>query len=249
MKSRLVVLMAGVVLLQAGWGAVGAPAADAGPRVAMAEKVFKAEAIVEVRLPLDLPIPKQWPNKGYDPKGLAFPNPLFDRAMKGMKIERLLKAPPSGKPPALPKQIYVFSIGSPCWWKAHQHGSLRSLVFLRSDKKGRFEDSGGVEHEDGRYSDLNPDYEGMVRAIQEAVAWQIGKDTAAPPEQRAAQRKILTSTHDPYRLYLAVHFLTRHDAALLDEVWGAPGTPGRSQYDRMVVEPAMPSACQPAAAP
>lgn len=224
---------------------VGAVRSEAGPRVTLAEKVFKAEAVVEVRLPLDLPIPKQWPNKVYDPKGLAFPNLLFDRAMKGRTVERVIKAPPNGKTPALPKQIYVFSISSPCWWKAHQAGGLRSLVFLKSDKKGRYEDSGGVEHERGQYSDLNPDYEPLLRAIQLVTGWKTGKGEPLPAEQRAAQRRILSASHDPYELYLTVQFLSRHDPALLDEVWGAPGTPGRSQYDKMVTEPVMPPVCLP----
>lgn len=248
MKPRLFVpAVVAACLAVLGWGMTMTPAStEAGPRLTMAEKVFQAENILELTLPLDIPIPKTWPNKRYDPKGLAFPTPLFERAMKGMKVERVLKPLPNGKTPQLPKQVYVFSIGSPCWWKAHEQGSLRSLVFLKGDAKGRFEDSGGVEHEQGLYSDLNPDYERLVQAIREVASWKKGRSEPVPQEERAAQRKILTTSHDPYRLYLTVQFLRRHAPEVLDEVWGAAGTSGRIQYDKMVTEPTMPSVCLPA---
>lgn len=212
-----------------------------GVRMPMADKVFQAESIVEVRLPLDQPIPKHMPAKAYDPKGQSFPRVLFDRAMKEAKIERVLKPLPGGKTAQLPKQIYVFAIQSPCWWKAHMQGSLRSLVFLKRDARGRYEDSGGVEHEQGLYSDVNPDYAQLVKAVQEATSWKTGP--AAGPDDRAAQRKILESSHDPYQLYLTVQFLNRHAPEVLNEVWGAKGTPGRVQYDKMVTEPAPQAVC------
>ncbi len=216
---------------------------EGGVRMTMADKVFQAESIVEVRLPLDQPIPKHMPAKAYDPKGQSFPRVLFDRAMKEAKIERVLKPLPGGKTIPLPKQIYVFAIQSPCWWKAHRQGSLRSLVFLKRDADGRYEDSGGVEHEQGLYSDVNPDYAQLVKAIQEATSWKTG--AAAGPDDRAAQRKILESSHDPYQLYLTVQFLNRYAPEVLNEVWGAKGTPGRVQYDKMVTEPAPQAVCNP----
>nr|MBI3613809.1 hypothetical protein [Nitrospirota bacterium] len=215
---------------------------EGGVRMTLAEKVFQAESIVEVRLPLDQPIPKHLTTKADDPKGQTFPRVLFDRAMKEAKIERVLKPLPGGKAIPLPKQIYVFAIQSPCWWKAHRHGSLRSLVFLKHDRKGRYEDSGGLEHEQGLYSDVNPDYDRLVKAIQEVASWKTGPSAAGPDDQ-AAQRKILESSHDPYQLYLTVQFLNRHAPEVLNEVWGAKGTTGRTQYDKMVTEPAPQAVC------
>ena len=225
---------------------VSPPAAfgEGGVRMTMADKVFQAESIVEVRLPLDQPIPKHMPSKAYDSKGSSFPRVLFDRAMKEAKIERVLKPLPGGKQASLPKQIYVFAIQSPCWWKAHRQGSLRSLVFLKRDTKGRYEDSGGVEHEQGLYSDVNPDYALLVKAIQEVTSWTTGT-AAAGPDDRTRQRKILESSHDPYQLYLTVQFLNRHAPEVLNEVWGAKGTLVRVQYDKMVTEPAPQAVCTP----
>ncbi len=217
---------------------------EGGVRITLAEKVFQAESIVEVRLPLDQPIPKHLQTKTDDPKGQSFPRVLFDRAMKEAQVERVLKPLPGGKTPPLPKQIYVFAIQSPCWWKAHRQGSLRSLVFLKRDTRGRYEDSGGFEHEQGLYSDVNPDYAQLVKAIQEVASWKPGP-AAAGPDDQATQRKILESSHDPYQLYLTVQFLNRHAPEVLNEVWGAKGTPGRVQYDKMVTEPAPQAVCAP----
>ncbi|MFM8552100.1 MAG: hypothetical protein ACKOCD_07290 [Nitrospiraceae bacterium] len=212
-----------------------------GLRLTLAEKVFQAESIVEVRLPLDQPVPKHQPAKTHDPKSQAFPRSLFVQAMKGATVERVLKPLPGGTQPPLPKQIYVFAIQSPCWWNAHQRGSLRTLVFLKHDAKGRYEDSGGVEHEQGLYSDLNPDYAQLVKAIQEVTTW---KQDDSGPGDRAVQEKILTASHDPYQLYLTVQFLNRYAPAVLDEVWGAKGTSSRTQYDKMVTEPTVQTVCR-----
>lgn len=236
--GRLATLVGGALLLASpslvfGEGAV---------RLTLADKVFQAESIVEVRLPLDQPIPKHAPSQASDPQGQVFPRALFDRAMKEATIERVLKPLPGGKPPSLPKQIYVFAIQSPCWWKAHQKGSLRSLIFLKRDAKGRYDDSGGIEHEQGLYSDVNPDYGQLVKAIQDVTSWT----SEAGPGALAAQHKILTASHDPYQLYLTVRFLDRHAPEVLDEVWGATGTPARTQYEKMIVEPSLQGACAPA---
>lgn len=216
---------------------VGPPAVfGEGVRLTLAEKVFQADSIVEVRLPLTQPLPKSLSGKADQRQ--AFPRPLFEQAMKGATIERVLKPLPSGKPVPLPKQIYVFAIQSPCWWKAHQQGSLRSLVFLKRDAKGRYEDSGGIEHEQGFYSDLNRDYAQLVKAIQEVAAWN-----AEGADERATQQKVLTASHDPYQLYLTVQFLSRRAPEVLDEAWGAKGTPSRAQYDKMVSEPTVSAVC------
>lgn len=238
--GRLASLAGGALLLASPSLVFG----DGAVRLSLADKVFQAESIVEVRLPLDQPIPKHAPSQTYDPQGRAFPRALFDRAMKDATIERVLKPLPGGTPPSLPKQIYVFAIQSPCWWKAHQKGSLRSLIFLKRDAKGRYEDSGGVEHEQGLYSDVNPDYGQLVKAIQDVTSWT----QEAGPRALAAQHKILTASHDPYQLYLTVKFLYRHAPEVLDEAWGAGGTPTRTQYERMIVEPSLQGACAPASA-
>jgi len=211
----------------------------------MADKVFKAESILEVQLPLDQPIPKHWPSQTYDPKGQAFPKLLFERAMKRVTVERVLKPLQDGQAPPLPKQIYVFAIQSPCWWKAHQQGSVRSLVFFKRDGRGRYEDAGGVEHEQGFYSDLNPYYPQLVKAIQEVLSWKRGPAGSAGAEERATQRRILETSHDPYRLYLTAQFLHRYAPEVLDEVWGAKETPIRVQYDKMVAEPTAQAVCLP----
>ncbi|MDE3017394.1 MAG: hypothetical protein KGO52_02860 [Nitrospirota bacterium] len=236
--GRLAWVVGGALLLAAPSSALG----EKTIRLTLAEKVFQAEGIVEVNLPMDQSIPKHSSATAADPKGHALPRAVFERAMKGAKIERVLKPFPGGKQPPLPKQIYVFAIQSPCWWKAYRQGSLRSLVFLRRDVRGRYEDSGGVEHEDGLYSDLNPDYDKLVKAIQEVASWSPG---TAEDNDRAAQQKILMASHDPYQLYLTVQFLNRYAPDVLDETWGAKGAPERMQYDRIVSEPATP-VCQAA---
>ncbi len=224
------------------WAVGAGVPAEAGERLTLEDKVFQADSIVEVVLPLDQPIPKSWPNKTYDPKRAAFPHQLHSRAMKQAKVERVLKVPKTGKPPTLPKQYAVFSIGSPCWWKAHAKGGLRTLVFLRLDRKGRHADLAEAEHETGLYSDLNPDYELMVRAIRTLSAWQ--EQSQPGPVRREEQKKILSASHDPYQLYLTVAHLKRQDPDMLDEVWGPRGSSTRTQYEKIVTEPAVEGLCR-----
>ncbi|MEW6542743.1 MAG: hypothetical protein AB1411_03935 [Nitrospirota bacterium] len=235
-RRRFLPFCAGVALL-----CLPAAAAEGGEQLSLGERVFGADSIVEARLPLHAPIPKRWPNQTYDPKGWAFPKELIDQALKGARIERVLKAPSSGKP-VLPAQPYIFSIGSPCWWMSHERGEVRSLFFLRRDGRGRWRELAGVEQEQGLYSDLNPAYEDLVAAIKIVAGWPA----QAPEEARESQRRLLNASHNPYLLHLASLYLTKHAPAVLEEVWGKPGSPERRQYEKLATEPAPKNSCVPA---
>jgi hypothetical protein len=209
-----------------------ASSTHAGEQLTLSQKVFDSDVILEVRLPLDQPIPEKWPTKKYDPKSRGFPEALIKKAQQSATVERVLRSGSSEPAPTVPENLYVFSSSSPCWWKAHERGAVRTLVFLK-----RFTDKtraiAGVEHETGLYTDLNPNYEDLVTAIQQAGAWPEERMRAVGAEMLwPAEREVLKSSKSPYLLNLAVEFLRTHDASnVIDEIWGASGSEPRMKRE------------------
>jgi hypothetical protein len=212
--------------------------ASAGEMLTLDRKAFDADLVFEVRLPLDKPIPKNWPNQSYDPKGQAFPGALIDAARKGAKVERILKILSSEAHPTVPEDLYVFTSGSPCWWKAHQRGGLRTLVFLRHESGGATRQLVGVEHESGRYTDLSPTYEALVEALMRASGWHEERMRAVAAEMLWEDERAALGSDNPYLMHLAAAFLREHDSSYaIDAVWGAPGSEGRAAREKASVPP------------
>jgi hypothetical protein len=221
--------------------------AQAGEMLSLHEKLQRSELILEVRLPLTQPIPERWPNRTYDPQGHGFPGALVEAARQAATIERVLKtSPEAGQAPELPATLHVFASNTPCWWKAHERGGLRTLVFLRREAGGAWQQVAGVEHESGLYSDLNPDYELLVAAITEAGAWVEERMRAVAAEMLwQQQRAALQSEDNVYLRHLAAGFLREHDSGdVIDPYWGHPGSEQRKANEQRARLPHQ-SVCRP----
>lgn len=207
-------------------------AAHAGESLGLYDKLARSALVIELRVPLDQPVPESWPNQGYDPQGFAFPDALVAVGRERATVERaLVGAGGMGKLP-VPEQPWVFSSSSTCWWLAHQRGSVRSLLFLERGGPSGWQQVYGVEHEWGAYSDLNPDYDALVAAITRASAWTDERVQAVDAAALWQDQRQALASDDPYLLGLARDFLLAHEAsAVLDEVWGAPGTPERAAHE------------------
>ena len=133
----------------------------AGDFFSLSEKLYASHGVVEIYVPVEGKVPKNWPNKTYDPRGWGFPDVLVGKA--SAERRRLWPVDATESLSGVdPTKSFLFSGGSRCWWKAHQKGGLRSLVFVDAQGNAvRF----GVEHERGRYTDLNPAYEELIAAI------------------------------------------------------------------------------------
>lgn len=194
---------------------------NAGEEISLGEKVFTADAIVEIELSFRKPIPRNWKNKTYNPTGWAFPGQLANDALSNAVVSRVIFATVSPDKITLPSRPFVFAITSPCWWQAHENKSVRSLVFLKRDENGTWKQFFGVEHETGRYSNLNPSYELLVTAIQEARAWPEERMHAVHADALwQTQRSILRESSNPYQQVLAVAFLEGHGGSkAITDVW------------------------------
>jgi len=219
-----------------------APAA-AGEMLSLSDKVFGADVILEARLSLDQPIPAKGAGRKSNPK--SFPSATIDAARKSATVERLIKSRSPDDKPVLPEGLYVFSASSPCWWKAHKHKGVRLLLFFRQDPSGALKQIAGVEQDSGRQSDLNPDYEALVAAVQQASAWHEERMRAVSADQLWPDERAALRSQDPFLLHLASAFLRAHDSAsVVDEAWGAPGSEGRKQREKAASLP-VDSVCKP----
>jgi len=192
----------------------------AGEEIPFAEKVFSADVIIEVELRFLKPIPRNWPNDVFDPQGWGFPDQLIGEAKRDATIGRILYTKADTIHLSLPGSIFIFSSNSPCWWKAHKRKSLRALVFFTRESDGSLKQACGVEQETGQYSDLNPQYEELVSAIQTSRSWQEERKRAVEPEMVwKEQQQILTESPNIYLVELAQVFLREHDARSTREYW------------------------------
>jgi hypothetical protein len=219
--------------------------ASAGEMLSLEDKAFGADVILEARLPLDEPIPKKWPDQKYDPKGQGFPDALLASARKKATVERLLKSRSPDDKPALPEGLYVFSGNSPCWWKAHERKDVRTVLFFRQNPDGTLQQIAGVEQDSGLYSDLSPRYAALLAALEKASGWHEERMRAVAAEMLWPDERAALKSDEPYLMHLAAAFLRAHDsAAVLDEVWGAPGSEPRKQREKQATLP-FDSVCKP----
>ncbi len=238
MKLPLIPLRAlvGVVLLTA----FVCGEANAGEWLSLGDKVFLSDQILEYEIVFDQAIPDHWPNKSYDRRGYAFPDSLLRKALASASlVSTLANFEQPKEPPRLPERIWVFSVGSPCWWKAHEKGRLRTLGFYRKSNSGKPAGFFGVEHETGMFTDLNPAYPELLEAITQARSWTEERMRAVAPEMLwEGQREILRESKNPYLLALAVRFLEDHDAReAVDRAWGKAGTPEREAHEKLADDP------------
>ncbi|MFZ5480531.1 MAG: hypothetical protein ACOZNI_27460 [Myxococcota bacterium] len=136
-------------------------------------KIARADLVVEVQYTVKGEIPPKWPNKTYDPLGWGFPDHLSDAAKRDAVVTRTLVG--QGPPPSL--EPYLTS-SSACWWKARERGSIRILLFFANGAPLL-----GVEMDRGGWTDLNPEYEALVTAVDAALD---ARAQPLPPVVRAA---------------------------------------------------------------
>jgi hypothetical protein len=204
----------------------------AGESLSLYDKLARSALVIELRVPLDEPLPESWPNQGYDPQGLAFPDQLVAAGRERATVERVLVGAGDLVKLPVPEQPWVFGSASACWWLAHQRGAVRSLLFLQRGGPSGWQQVYGVEHEWGTYSDLNADYDLLVVAITRASGWVDERARAVDAAVLWQDQRQALAGDDPYLLGLTREFLLAHDAGeVLDEVWGAPGTPGRASRE------------------
>ncbi len=217
------------------------PVALAGDSIAPYTKLSRAAVVIEVHLPLEGTIPESWPNQGYAPQGWAFPDELVTAGRGKAEITRVVVG--SAEVATVPEGFHVFGSGSPCWWLAHRRGGLRTLVFLEADGEG-WRPVFGVEHEWGGYTDLHPGYDALVAALGRAGAWTDERAAAVDAAALWQDQRAALVGEDPFAMVLARDFLLAHDAAaVLDEAWGAAGTPERVGWEAQAVWPHDPGHC------
>ena len=207
--------------------------AIAGDIVPLAEKVFRADVIVEVQLTFDRPIPKNWPNRTYTPAGMGFPDALIRRAISLAAVSRVLASSIDSARIRIPQSCHVFSSGSRCWWNAHRRKSLRVLLFFAASSDGQLRQIVGVEYETGQYSDLNPEYEALVAAVRAARQWPEERMRAVDASQLwQEQRTVLRAHSNPYAVDLVIAFLRVHQGeTVINKEIGSPGEDRRRKLD------------------
>ncbi len=187
------------------------PSAQAGPMYSLGEKLQHAAAVQEFYVPIAGEIPEDWPNESDDPEVGAFPDSLVKVKKENTRLCRVFRREGAETTPLMDaSEVSVFSSSSRCWRKARQRGGLHTLVFV--DAKGQRTPQ-GVEHERGRYTDLNPAYSQLIEAIE----WSL-----ANREDAAAARQVLTPEQtNPYLLLAAAASLQNLEGIeALSEVLG-----------------------------
>lgn len=200
-----------------------------GEHFQLGEKVHSADLVVEVYVTVHGDIPSHWPNTAYDPQGWAFPEGLVHKSQAEQR--RVFRRPgvEVGPLPS-PSQAFLFSRSSRCWWTAHARGGLRALVFLNAEGNPV---PFGVEHEWGRYTDLNPDYEEVV----EAVKWSLEYRESLEPIKATLQ-----TTESPYLLTVAAKAL--HNLEGMAAVTAALGGEDSARFKAAHRPPSEPAICR-----
>lgn len=203
--------------------------AHAGDWVPLAEKVAQATQAFVVRYPVTGAIPKSWPNTTWDPRGWGFPDALSDAARAAATIERVVRDDGRGAPVAAQLDP-GFTSGGACWWKAHARGGLRVLVLTdRGGPGATARTIFGVEADQGLLTELNPRFDALVAAVEEAFDWRAR--SADPSWDWAGPEQAAAST-DPERRLLAYGAAARAEetspeaAALASSMRGARATDG-----------------------
>jgi hypothetical protein len=206
------------------------PRVRACDRSALADQVFSDGKIYLVQIPLDRPIPVYWRDKSYNPDGWGFPPDLIRRArLRAVSLQVLKGSEITDRSLDLTSSFEVFEANSRCWWLGHAKGALKLIVFLRPGARGAVLQPCGPEWDLGVYSDLNPDFDRIVAAIERAAGWRDERMQAVAadmlwPDQRAA----LEDGGNRYAGHLAARFLQDHGAAdVVDRLWGPPESPAR----------------------
>ena len=123
-----------------------------------------------------------------------------------------------------------FTSGGACWWRAHDSGAVRVLVFAdRSGPAGAARGLYGVEGDQGMLTDLNPSFDSLIAAVEAAIGWRA---RAADPTWDWAGPKEAGSSTDPYRRLLAYGVALHAEesaeaAALAESLRGPRGADGR----------------------
>ncbi len=169
---------------------------------------------------------------------------MVERAQDSARLVRVLSADSREVLPQLSLTGSLFPADSPCWWAAYHRGHLRAVLFFSSlnGKAPRLLN----DNSDGFFTDLNPDYDILIRAITEAVAWPDERVRAVAPEMLwTRQREILQQEDNPFLPILAAEFLRRHGGAgVIDAICGMPGSPRRTLFDRNTGTPGRWTGCR-----
>jgi len=157
----------------------------------LGEKLKDAVAVFEFYVPVAGELPADAPGEVRDSERRKFPHSLVEQ--DDVRLCRVFRRDPAVPPPLVDASgVSVFSRGSRCWWRAHERGGIHTLVFVDAEGKRTPQ---GVEHERGRYTDLNPDYSQLIEAIEWSLA---NREDAA-----AAGEVLVPEQTNPYLLLAA----------------------------------------------
>jgi hypothetical protein len=175
------------------------------------QKIFHADFILEVELRFVEPVSGGYPADSLDQRNFKFPPYQINAAMRTLDIIEYLKPSRELTGIVLPPYIHLFNPNSPCWWDAHQKGTLRTLVFFREKSDGTLEHLAGDEQEWGHYTTLNPDYDLLKAAVVKGTSWdEADAFGTSTPGDYSAQVAALHEAGNPYLQLTAAEYLRRN---------------------------------------
>lgn len=177
----------------------------AGPWYSLGEKVFSADAIVEISIHFN--------NENLQ-SVQPIPTHVIEKTVQQVEFIRSISGTPKKELISHLPTFHIFSSNSPCWTAAYFNKTTNVILFLKHSGK-KYRQLTGVENGKGFYTSLNPDYKQLVSAIQTVTHWPEERMQAIAPEMLwQTQKELLSSTNniDNYLRYLTYRFLQSRDS-------------------------------------
>ena len=202
--------------------ALAATPALAGMPKTLAEKVHGADLVLEFELKFDAEAMATYDKNGAN---AVYPGGPVKAALEKARVVRTIF--PAKPPDDPPKLQHVAGASQACIDAAGLRVKVRALGFFKRDKKGHWQQIFGVEQMLPLHTDLDPKYQQVVAAVQEAVKWRAAPETAEASLQ----------SDNPILRRLAAGWLQKNgNRSAVDNGWGRPGTPERQLNERNAPE-------------